>query len=64
MADWQPIETAPRSGYIVGAWRDGDRWRFAQVFDEWGEWVNVHSDRIERPTHWTVLPDALGGERK
>jgi hypothetical protein len=57
MADWQPIETAPEAGYIIGAWLDGDRWRVAQVFNENDEWVDVFSDRIHSPTHWMPLPE-------
>lgn len=59
---WQPIETAPESGYIVGAWKDGTRWLVAVVFNEYDEWVNIHSDMIHRPTHWAPLPDAHGEE--
>lgn len=50
------METAPKSGYIVVATPDGSHWRFAEVFDEHDEWINVHSDRVEKPTHWARLP--------
>ncbi len=59
--EWQPIETAPLSGYILGAWRDGSHWRFAEVFSEDDEWVNVNSDCICSPTHWMPLPPANPG---
>jgi hypothetical protein len=54
---WRDIESAPKSGYIIGAWQDGRRWRFAQVFNECGEWVDVFSDHIHQPTHWQPLPE-------
>lgn len=61
-ATWRHITTAPESGYIIGAWRDGSRWRAAQMFLEHDEWVDVFSDRICRPTHWSPLPE-VSGER-
>jgi hypothetical protein len=54
---WHPIKTAPKSGYIIGAWKYGSRWVAAQVFDEHDEWVDVHTDRIRTPTHWIKLPE-------
>lgn len=68
---WQPIETAPKdAGYIMGAWRDGSRWRASTVY--WnaheGEWVNVFSDIFVDPDFWIVTPDwskpsPAGGEK-
>lgn len=55
--EWQPIETAPKSGYIMGAWQDG-RWYCRQMFYENDEWVCAASDRIHIPTHWMSLPGA------
>lgn len=63
LAGWQPIETAVgKGGYIVGAWKDGSHWYFAEVFEEHDDWVDVHSDRIHKPTHWTHLPPTDGTE--
>ena len=57
MSEWQPIETVPDDArYIIGAWLDGQRWRAAQVFNEYGDWVDVRSDMIHEPTHWMPLP--------
>lgn len=57
LSRWQPIETAVgRGGYIVGAWKDGAHWYFAEVFEEHDDWVDVHSDRIHKPTLWMPLP--------
>lgn len=53
---WQDIASAPRSGYIIGAWLDGSRWRFAQVFDAYDEWVDVFSDTVREPILWQPLP--------
>lgn len=55
---WQPIETAPKSGYIVVATSWGSRWSFNQVWwnDQVDEWEDVHSDRYIRPHAWAALP--------
>jgi hypothetical protein len=59
MSDWQPIETAPKSGYIIGAWKDG-KWQAAQLWwdDMVEEWVHATGDHYVKPTHWMPLPDA------
>lgn len=54
--DWQPIETAPKDGCFVGAWLDGNRWRFAQVFEQDGDFVDVHSDTFRPCIRWAPLP--------
>jgi hypothetical protein len=57
---WQPIEIAPKFGYIIGAWKDG-KWLAKEMWwdDTVEEWVDACSDRYCSPTHWMSLPDAL-----
>ena len=55
---WQPIETAPKSGYIMGAWKEGGKWYCRELFNEYDEWVCVASDLIYKPSHWMPLPSA------
>lgn len=54
---WQPIETAPKTGYICVAWKNG-KWRFSEAWwDElYEEWTCTSSDRYLKPT-WAPLPD-------
>lgn len=67
MMHWQPIETAPKDGSHVLAWRSGwdrpawVRWvwnpRVGREFwndaDEW----DAYELESEPPTHWMPLPD-------
>ncbi len=58
MSTWQPIETASKHGYIIGAWKDG-KWQAAEVWwnDNEEEWNHTTGDHIVHPTHWAPLPD-------
>jgi hypothetical protein len=57
--EWQPIETAPRDGVIMG-------FKFGKYMEpvycvSWVEkrdryWRSVRGDRVEAPTHWMPLP--------
>lgn len=57
MSEWQPIETAPKKGYIIGAWKDG-KWCAAELWwdDQVGEWCHSTGDYYCHPTHWMPLP--------
>lgn len=57
MAEWQPIETAPKDGSwmvlgstqmfpVIGQW--------SEILDDW----QAHSMR-QRPTHWVALPQSM-----
>ena len=47
--NWQPIETAPPSGYIVvGMQIAKGKWLFNYVFRENDEWVDVHNFRVKK----------------
>lgn len=53
---WQPIETAPKAGHIIGHWRGYKRpcvmwWNVAD--GAWESWA----DRKETPSHWMPLPE-------
>jgi hypothetical protein len=55
---WQPIETAPKHGYIVVGTKDG-KWYFNTVWwnEQVEEWEDVSSDRYVRPSVWAPLPE-------
>lgn len=55
---WQPIETAPKNGYLIGAWKDG-KWQAREMWwdDSVNEWTDTTSDRYLKPTHWAPTPD-------
>lgn len=68
--EWQPIETAPKTGVrLLAAFPRGGEWRVDIVtwFDD--HWRSiamafVNGDRRmrrEQPTHWMPLPQPPGG---
>lgn len=56
---WQPIETAPKDGTSVLAWRDSGvhvmRWKRLGDDGFWDEW-HVKMNHLSQPTHWMPLP--------
>lgn len=54
---WQPIETAPKRGYIIGAWKDG-KWHAREMWwdDMHDEWTDTMGDHFLKPTHWIEWP--------
>jgi len=54
---WLSIESAPKSGYIIGAWKDG-KWQAAEMWfdDSVDEWTHTTSDRYMNPTYWVPVP--------
>lgn len=60
MNEWQPIETAPKSGYIIGAWKEG-KWHAREMWwdDSVEEWTDTMSDRYLKPTHWAPTPETV-----
>lgn len=56
---WQPMETAPKSGYIVvGTQYAPGKWlvNYAWWDDNAEEWTDVHSDRLLSPHVWAPRP--------
>ncbi len=54
---WQPIETAPKDGFIIGAWPctgAASGWDVGEVVRERGGWENYTGECS--PTHWKPLP--------
>jgi hypothetical protein len=57
MADWQPIETAPKDGTDILVYDNGVMFVTSWVdVDGWQGWWET--GRVEPPpTHWMPLPD-------
>jgi hypothetical protein len=55
---WQPIETAPKDGTEVLAWRGGRRGivRWHENSSYWDEWHRPTAHCRVEPTHWMPLP--------
>ena len=51
--DWQPIETAPKTGVVIIVYAPG----FFQTA-AWtnGKWTNAANSWLEDVTHWMPLP--------
>ncbi len=65
MADWQPIETAPRDGTWLLCWEPGtevDIMRWYAWSTTRGEWQSCEGIRTE-PTHWQPLPAPPSDDR-
>ena len=66
MSDWQPIETAPKDGTVILAWRDGWvkptllLWLAHRDLEAPG-WCPYERQPIRprgsQPTHWMPLPE-------
>lgn len=54
---WLPMDSEDyRPSYVLGAVWVG-HWEFHEMFEEFGEWVSVRSDKILSPVCWTYLPN-------
>ena len=55
---WQPIDTAPKSGYICVGTQYGTRWSFNYAW--WDhvseEWTDVYGDQALNPHVWCHAP--------
>lgn len=60
--EWQPIETAPKDGTFVLAYRPCDPYFEPMYFNDgiW-HWFDGDSPSFQ-PTHWMPLPDPPGDE--
>jgi hypothetical protein len=59
--EWQPIETAPKDGTVILAYRYqlGSLSWIVIMFDRIkGIWFNYYTGQQELPTHWMPLPEA------
>lgn len=64
---WQPIETAPKDGSLVLAWREGwdkpcfVRWIFNSRTETtfWNDSIeyDFYENETEPPTHWLPIPE-------
>lgn len=69
MADWQPIETAPKDNTDILLWNGRfvsvGRWNICEFYTraqpywatERGYMFGVQYDRACQPTHWMPLPE-------
>jgi hypothetical protein len=69
MADWQPIETAPKVGSVIDLWcvKDDRSWRLTNAFwsPMWKDWRTSRGEVVaaDVPTHWMQVPDPPRGEK-
>jgi hypothetical protein len=61
MSEWQPIETAPKDGSVILAWRKHATIPMIVGFDpSYGEWEDVYNYNgvhVYHITHWMPLPE-------
>ena len=71
MAEWQPIETAPRNeerpilafdadyGIVTVKWRFDERWGGVWGSEDYIQDGSIYDDALiaRNPTHWMPLPD-------
>lgn len=57
VANWRPIETAPKRTDVLAGWADRPHW-LPQVLqqDDAGMWFNGEESDYRPPTHWMPLP--------
>lgn len=55
MTEWQPIETAPKDGRILG-WNGFEVESLEKFDDVWGQVSDSGRITASRPTHWMPLP--------
>ena len=65
VANWRPIETAPKRTDVLAGWADRPHW-LPQVLqqDDAGMWFNGEESDYRPPTHWMPLPAAPQAETK
>ena len=57
--DWQPIETAPRTGarlWLFSPYFDLDRKMYIGWWHKDGCWMDFSDSELSAPTHWMPLP--------
>ena len=64
MSEWKPIETAPKDGTPILAFKPNERrsgsWTAAVYWDDTNHrsgWVFVGGREAECPSHWMPLPE-------
>lgn len=65
VANWRPIETAPKRTDVLAGWADRPHW-LPQVLqqDDAGMWFNGEESDYRPPTHWMPLPASPQAETK
>lgn len=65
VANWRPIETAPKRTDVLAGWADRPHW-LPQVLqqDDAGMWISGEESDYRPPTHWMPLPASPQAETK
>jgi hypothetical protein len=65
VANWRPIETAPKRTDVLAGWADRPHW-LPQVLqqDDAGMWFSGEESDYRPPTHWMPLPASPQAETK
>lgn len=54
---WQPIETANAELTIIALFIRNGSWYAEEAFQEYDEWIGIHSDYALHPIYWMPVPN-------